>query len=174
MALCAFMVPLGSQPTTAALTCKHILESNASTGSQNYWLDPDGDGELSYHELCELCIPYVVRFLPPEEDDELCVPAMRAGLNFIRLATPTTDAKRLPKVLSNTSGFVYYVSITGITGAAKITKLGEVEVTDDGGTDTYTAKNILIATGSEVAPLPGVEIDEDKIVSSTGALSLSN
>ena len=55
---------------------------------------------------------------PPEEDAELCLPAQAAGLNFIRLATPTTDAKRLPKVLTNTSGFVYYVSITGITGAA--------------------------------------------------------
>jgi tryptophan synthase alpha chain len=56
--------------------------------------------------------------LPPEEDDELCLPALRAGLNFVRLATPTTDDKRLPTVLMNTSGFVYYVSITGITGAA--------------------------------------------------------
>src|SRR4051812_36800035 len=56
--------------------------------------------------------------LPPEEDDELCLPAMKAGLNFIRLATPTTDDKRLPAVLANSSGFVYYVSITGITGAA--------------------------------------------------------
>src|SRR5207302_4949213 len=56
--------------------------------------------------------------LPPEEDEELCLPAMKAGLNFIRLATPTTDDKRLPAVLVNTSGFVYYVSITGITGAA--------------------------------------------------------
>jgi tryptophan synthase alpha chain len=55
--------------------------------------------------------------LPPEEDAELCLPAMKAGLNFIRLATPTTDDKRLPAVLANTSGFVYYVSITGITGA---------------------------------------------------------
>ena len=54
--------------------------------------------------------------LPPEEDEELCLPALEAGINFIRLATPTTDDKRLPKVLSNTSGFVYYVSITGITG----------------------------------------------------------
>ncbi|HBV55818.1 MAG TPA: tryptophan synthase subunit alpha [Rhodobacteraceae bacterium] len=60
----------------------------------------------------------IVVDLPPEEDDELCIPAQAAGLNFIRLATPTTDAKRLPKVLENTSGFVYYVSITGITGAA--------------------------------------------------------
>jgi tryptophan synthase alpha chain len=56
--------------------------------------------------------------LPPEEDAELCVPALKAGLNFIRLATPTTDDKRLPAVLANTSGFVYYVSIAGITGAA--------------------------------------------------------
>jgi len=56
--------------------------------------------------------------LPPEEDSELCIPAQTAGLNFIRLATPTTDAERLPKVLTNTSGFLYYVSITGITGAA--------------------------------------------------------
>lgn len=56
--------------------------------------------------------------LPPEEDEELCLPAMKAGLNFIRLATPTTDEKRLPAVLANTSGFVYYVSITGITGSA--------------------------------------------------------
>ncbi len=55
--------------------------------------------------------------LPPEEDEELCIPAQKAGMNFIRLATPTTDDKRLPKVLQNTSGFVYYVSITGITGA---------------------------------------------------------
>ncbi|GGB03403.1 tryptophan synthase subunit alpha [Allosediminivita pacifica] len=60
----------------------------------------------------------IVVDLPPEEDDELCIPAHKAGLNFIRLATPTTDDKRLPKVLENTSGFVYYVSITGITGSA--------------------------------------------------------
>jgi len=60
----------------------------------------------------------IVVDLPPEEDAELCLPALRAGLNFVRLATPTTDDKRLPTVLANTSGFVYYVSITGITGAA--------------------------------------------------------
>ena len=68
----------------------------------------------------------IVVDLPPEEDEELCIPAQAAGLNFIRLATPTTDDKRLPKVLQNTSGFVYYVSITGITGAA------EAEATDVG------------------------------------------
>ena len=60
----------------------------------------------------------IVVDLPPEEDIELCLPALKAGVNFIRLATPTTDDKRLPAVLANTSGFVYYVSITGITGAA--------------------------------------------------------
>ena len=60
----------------------------------------------------------IVVDLPPEMDEELCLPAIERDLNFIRLATPTTDAKRLPKVLSNTSGFVYYVSINGITGAA--------------------------------------------------------
>jgi tryptophan synthase alpha chain len=60
----------------------------------------------------------IVVDLPPEEDVELCLPALKAGLNFIRLATPTTDDKRLPTVLNNTSGFVYYVSITGITGSA--------------------------------------------------------
>jgi tryptophan synthase alpha chain len=60
----------------------------------------------------------IVVDLPPEEDDELCLPALAAGFNFIRLATPTTDDKRLPAVLANTSGFVYYVSITGITGMA--------------------------------------------------------
>ena len=68
----------------------------------------------------------IVVDLPPEEDDELCLPAQKVGLNFIRLATPTTDDKRLPRVLQNTSGFVYYVSITGITGAA------EAEATDVG------------------------------------------
>ncbi|WP_274626704.1 tryptophan synthase subunit alpha [Arvimicrobium flavum] len=64
--------------------------------------------------------------LPPEMDAELCVPALKAGVNFIRLATPTTDDKRLPKVLENTSGFVYYVSMTGITGSA-LADTGKVE-----------------------------------------------
>lgn len=61
----------------------------------------------------------IVVDLPPEEDDELCIPAKGHGIDFIRLATPTTDAERLPRVLENTSGFVYYVSITGITGSAE-------------------------------------------------------
>ena len=60
----------------------------------------------------------IVVDLPPEEDAELCLPTLEAGLSFIRLATPTTDESRLPRVLGNTSGFVYYVSITGVTGAA--------------------------------------------------------
>lgn len=60
----------------------------------------------------------IVVDLPPEEDDELCIPALKAGISFIRLTTPTTDDKRLDTVLTNTSGFVYYVSITGITGTA--------------------------------------------------------
>lgn len=60
----------------------------------------------------------IVVDVPPEADEELCLPAIQRGLNFIRLATPTTDEHRLPAVLANTSGFVYYVSITGITGAA--------------------------------------------------------
>jgi tryptophan synthase alpha chain len=60
----------------------------------------------------------IVVDLPPEEDDELCLPALEAGLAFVRLATPTTDEARLPAVLRHTAGFVYYVSITGITGSA--------------------------------------------------------
>ncbi len=72
----------------------------------------------------------IVVDLPPEEDEELCLPALRIGLNFIRLSTPTTDDKRLPAVLANTSGFVYYVSITGITGAAApdVSKVAEAVV----------------------------------------------
>lgn len=68
----------------------------------------------------------IVVDLPPEMDEELCLPALKAGINFIRLATPTTDDKRLPTVLNNTSGFVYYVSMTGITGSAlpDTTKVG--------------------------------------------------
>jgi tryptophan synthase alpha chain len=69
----------------------------------------------------------IVVDLPPEEDEELCLPALKAGLNFIRLAAPTTDDKRLPAVLANTSGFVYYVSIAGVTGSAApdAAKVGE-------------------------------------------------
>ena len=83
----------------------------------------------------------IVVDLPPEEDEELCLPALKAGLNFIRLATPTTDDKRLPKVLSNTSGFVYYVSITGITGSA----------TPDAGKVATAVQRIKRHTGLPVA-----------------------
>lgn len=68
--------------------------------------------------------------LPPEADDELCVPALKKGLNFIRLATPTTDDRRLPAVLRNTSGFVYYVSVTGITGTKAPDRLRVAEAVD--------------------------------------------
>jgi tryptophan synthase alpha chain len=72
----------------------------------------------------------IVVDLPPEEDEELCLPALAAGINFIRLATPTTDDRRLPTVLANTSGFLYYVSIAGITGtrsASEVDLQGAVE-----------------------------------------------
>jgi len=72
----------------------------------------------------------IVVDLPPEEDEELCLPAIAAGLNFIRLATPTTDDRRLPAVLENTSGFVYYVSITGITGTKAADSLHVAEAVD--------------------------------------------
>ncbi|HEX9905928.1 MAG TPA: tryptophan synthase subunit alpha [Propylenella sp.] len=72
----------------------------------------------------------IVVDLPPEADDELCVPAMKAGLNFIRLATPTTDDRRLPAVLRNTSGFVYYVSVAGITGTKRPDNLLVAEAVD--------------------------------------------
>ena len=58
--------------------------------------------------------------LPPEEDEELCLPANKMGLDFIRLATPTTSFERIPNVLKNTSGFIYYVSVTGITGSSNL------------------------------------------------------
>ena len=60
----------------------------------------------------------IVVDLPPEEDAELCLPAQKVGINFIRLATPTTDDRRLPAVVANTSGFVYYVAVNGVTGGA--------------------------------------------------------
>ena len=72
----------------------------------------------------------IVVDLPPEEDEELCLPALAAGLNFIRLAPPTTDARRLPAVLENTSGFVYYVAITGITGTKAADSLHVAEAVD--------------------------------------------
>ena len=77
--------------------------------------------DVFLHEASEAGIDgLIIVDLPPEEDEELCLPALAAGQNFIRLATPTSDEQRLPKVLQNTSGFVYYVSMTGITGSAAI------------------------------------------------------
>ncbi|MCJ7873164.1 tryptophan synthase subunit alpha [Marinovum sp. 2_MG-2023] len=100
----------------------------------------------------------IVVDLPPEEDEELCLPAQAAGLNFIRLATPTTDAKRLPKVLQNTSGFVYYVSITGITGSAEA-QAGDVgpEVARiKAGTDLPVIVGFGVNTPEKAADVAGV------------------
>jgi tryptophan synthase alpha chain len=101
----------------------------------------------------------IVVDLPPEEDEELCLPALKAGLNFIRLATPTTDGKRLPAVLANTSGFVYYVSITGITGAA----------TPDPGAVIAAVSRIKGHTNLPVAVGFGVRTAEQAAVIAAGA-----
>ncbi|WP_018631664.1 tryptophan synthase subunit alpha [Neomegalonema perideroedes] len=92
----------------------------------------------------------IVVDLPPEEDAELCLPARAAGLDFIRLATPTTDEKRLPKVAANTSGFIYYVSIAGVTGAA-VPKPAEVRA---------AVKRLREGTGLPVAVGFGVRTPE--------------
>lgn len=93
--------------------------------------------------------------MPPEEDDELCVPAIAAGLNFIRLTTPTTDDRRLPAVLKNTSGFVYYVSMTGITGAAIKSRsaVGEAVKRIKGHTTLPVAVGFGIKTAEDAALL---------------------
>jgi tryptophan synthase alpha chain len=101
----------------------------------------------------------IVVDLPPEEDEELCLPALMAGLNFVRLATPTTDGRRLPDVLANTSGFVYYVSITGITGAA----------TPDPGNVIAAVSRIKRHTNLPVAVGFGVRTAEQAAVIATGA-----
>jgi len=85
----------------------------------------------------------IVVDLPPEEDEELCLPARAAGLDFIRLATPTTDAKRLPAVLANTSGFLYYVAIAGITG----TRTAAVADTAEAVAQLKAATDLPIAIG---------------------------
>jgi tryptophan synthase alpha chain len=85
----------------------------------------------------------IVVDLPPEEDEELCLPALKAGLSFIRLATPTTDDKRLPTVLANTSGFVYYVSITGITG----TRAGETVALQEAMARLHRHTDLPVAIG---------------------------
>ena len=93
--------------------------------------------------------------LPPEEDDELCLPALKAGLNFIRLATPTTDDKRLPKVLQNSSGFVYYVSMTGITGGviASYDAVGEAVARIKAHTDLPVAVGFGVKTAQDAAAI---------------------
>ena len=101
----------------------------------------------------------IVADLPPEEDAELCLPALKAGVNFIRLATPTTDDKRLPAVLANTSGFVYYVSITGITGTA----------TPDPGKVAAAVARIKRHTSLPVAAGFGVRTAEQAAVIASGA-----
>jgi tryptophan synthase alpha chain len=93
--------------------------------------------------------------LPPEEDEELCIPALKAGLNFIRLTTPTTDDKRLPAVLKNTSGFVYYVSMTGITGAVIKSRgaVGDAVNRIKGHTDLPVAVGFGIKTAEDAAEI---------------------
>ena len=93
----------------------------------------------------------IVVDLPPEMDDELCIPAVKAGINFIRLATPTTDDRRLPKVLENTSGFVYYVSMTGITGSALADtgKVGEAVKRIKGHTDLPVCVGFGVKTAEQ-------------------------
>jgi tryptophan synthase alpha chain len=95
----------------------------------------------------------IVVDLPPEEDEELCLPALEAGLNFVRLATPTTDDRRLPVVLKNTSGFVYYVSITGITGAAApdATRVSAAVARIKGHTDLPVAVGFGVKTAGHAA-----------------------
>lgn len=93
--------------------------------------------------------------LPPEEDEELCIPALKAGINFIRLTTPTTDGKRLPTVLHNTSGFVYYVSMNGITGAAIKSRgaVGEAVERIKSHTDLPVAVGFGIKTAEDAAEI---------------------
>src|SRR6218665_1756119 len=97
----------------------------------------------------------IVVDLPPEEDDELCIPALQAGLNFIRLTTPTTDDKRLPAVLKNTSGFVYYVSMTGVTGAVIKSRgaVGEAVDRIKSHTDLPVAVGFGIKTAEDAAEI---------------------
>lgn len=97
----------------------------------------------------------IVVDLPAEEDDELCIPALKAGLNFIRLTSPTTDDKRLPAVLKNTSGFVYYVSMTGVTGGAIKSRgaVGEAVERIKSHTDLPVAVGFGIKTAEDAADI---------------------
>ena len=100
----------------------------------------------------------IVVDLPPEEDSELCIPALAAGVNFIRLATPTTDDQRLPAVLANTSGFVYYVSIMGITGtrSAADTEIAAAVGRLKRHTDLPVAVGFGIRTAEQAATVAGI------------------
>jgi tryptophan synthase alpha chain len=108
----------------------------------------------------------IVVDLPPEEDDELCIPTLEAGLNFVRLTTPTTDDKRLPAVLANTSGFVYYVSMTGITGATikSHAAVGTAVKRIKGHTDLPVAVGFGIKTADDAARIGA---DSDGVVVGT-------
>jgi tryptophan synthase alpha chain len=112
----------------------------------------------------------IVVDLPPEEDDELCLPALKAGLNFIRLATPTTDDKRLPAVLNNTSGFVYYVSVTGITGVASpdYSVVAEAVVRIKRHTDLPVAVGFGVKTATNAA---AVAVHADGVVVGSALIS---
>ncbi len=110
--------------------------------------------EIFVKEACEAGVDgLIIVDLPPEEDDELCLPTLEAGLNFIRLTTPTTDARRLPKVLQNTSGFVYYVSMKGITGGAiaNHAAVGEAVKAIKAHTDLPVAVGFGIKTAEDAA-----------------------
>ena len=113
----------------------------------------------------------IVVDLPPESDDELCVPALAAGLSFIRLATPTTDAKRLPAVLANTSGFVYYVSVTGVTGVAvpDYAKVSEAVARIKTHTDLPVAVGFGVKTAENAA---AVAAHADGVVVGTALISV--
>ncbi|MCH9808568.1 MAG: tryptophan synthase subunit alpha [Alphaproteobacteria bacterium] len=113
-------------------------------------------GEKFLDEAAEAGVDgLIVVDVPPEADDELCLPAVERGLNFIRLATPTTDDKRLPAVLANTSGFVYYVSITGITGAAApvVTDVHDQVARIKSSTDLPVAVGFGVRTGEQARAL---------------------
>lgn len=112
----------------------------------------------------------IVVDLPPEEDHELCIPALEQGLNFIRLATPTTDDKRLPKVLTNTSGFVYYVSVTGITGskAPDILRVNEAVSRIKRHTDLPVAVGFGVRTADQAA---GIASGADGVVVGSALVS---
>jgi tryptophan synthase alpha chain len=97
----------------------------------------------------------IVVDLPPEEDDELCLPALAAGLDFIRLATPTTDDARLPKVLNHAAGFIYYVSVNGITGStiADFSQVGQAVARIKRHTDLPVVVGFGVKTGADAAAI---------------------